>query len=72
MKTRTFRASELALIARAPTHEPLAIGYRVRLNSGGPIGLVVDLDEAAATIGWELNGQIEEHRLQRVCVSRCN
>ena len=36
----------------APSHRtPLALGERVRLNSGSPIGLVVDTGEMV-TIAW--------------------
>ena len=72
MQTRTFRTSELVLIARATKDEPLTVGDRVRLNSGGPYGLVVDLAGAEATIAWKINERIEEHTLSRVCLEKCN
>ena len=72
MRTRTFRANELVRVAHPSSDEPLAVGDRVRLNSGGPVSLVVDLAEAEATIAWKINERIEERILARVCLSRCN
>ena len=71
MRTRSFRAHDLMLVAPAPSDQsPLAIGEMVRLNSGGPSLMVVDTEGASVTVA--ANGGAEEHLLPRVCVQRCN
>jgi len=63
--------SRLALVASASTfqdpREPkLRIGDRIRLNSGGPVGLVVEIDSTGITLAWPGG----ETTLPAACVHR--
>jgi hypothetical protein len=54
---RRFSLSDLVLVAPAsdfndPREPPLVIGNRVRLNSGGPVMLVVGVDADLITAAW--------------------
>lgn len=51
MPEGTFRVSDLVRVSRAtpPAFRPSEIGQRVRLNSGGPEMLVVDIDSGMVT-----------------------
>ena len=55
--------------AREP---PLRIGDIVRLNSGSPRWLIVDLDgQGNVTVSWRADdGEIQEHTLPELCVHR--
>ena len=54
--------------AREPPHW---IGNIVRLNSGGPPCLIVDIDGDNVTIAWHrLDGSSEEMTLPDLCVHR--
>lgn len=52
-----FPSSDLPFIAKAsefedPRELPLRIGDRVKLNSGGPSSLIVDVTELSVTTAW--------------------
>jgi hypothetical protein len=49
---------------------PLVIGEHCQLNSGGPIGLVVDVADDLMTIVWETVDRRSEYKLPRACVHR--
>jgi len=71
LKRGQFPVNGLSLIKSVDKfhdlREPdLRIGDRVRLNSGGPISLVVDLDAETVTVAW--NGA--EAIFPRPCVHR--
>jgi len=54
-KVRCTTANDLLLERRwtgASRRIPLALGERVRLNSGSPIGLVVAIGDDVVTIAW--------------------
>jgi hypothetical protein len=65
-RSKGFRASDLERVTPAGPAPELAIGDRVRLNSGGPRGLVVDLDGPEVTVAW---GRTESV-LPAVCLRR--
>lgn len=69
LRTGRFLAEDVRLVKRfAPDPTPLAIGDRVRLNSGGPAGLVVDLlTEDRVLVAWRSGLEL---RLYRVCLRR--
>lgn len=71
-RSRTFKVTDAVLVGRAadfrdPREPELRIGDRVRLNSGGPTGLVVDIESDAVTVGW---GQGRETTLDNPCWHR--
>ena len=76
LRGKSFRALELELVRRAedfrrPGERPIAFGDRVSLNSGGPIGLVVDvLPEDRIVVGWSVQGDVVERPLPAACVHR--
>jgi uncharacterized protein YodC (DUF2158 family) len=48
-----------------------AVGDRVRLNSGGPEMLVVDLTKAAVVVAWrDSNGYLHDRTYPNQCVYR--
>jgi hypothetical protein len=66
-----YASSELVRVAKAGSfHDarepPLVIGNYVRLNSGGPLCTVVDLDGDQVTVGWP-SGEVT---LPRGCIHR--
>jgi uncharacterized protein YodC (DUF2158 family) len=71
-----FRPDQLTLVARGgefqnPLEPELRIGDAVRLNSGGPRSLVVDLSDDQITIAWrDATGAACEHTFPRACVHR--
>jgi hypothetical protein len=69
MNSGSFLARDLRLVRSAPlVQEPLSIGDVVRLNSGGPKGLIVDfLIENLLAVAWE-NGT--ESALPRACLTK--
>jgi hypothetical protein len=51
-------------------NRPLNIGNNVRLNSGGPEMLVVEIDGDNVTVGYNKPGQACEYTIPAVCVHR--
>lgn len=49
---------------------PIGLGDLVRLNSGGPPMMVVDLDGKNVTAAWRSGQKIEERTFPEVCVHR--
>ena len=50
---------------------PLSLGNFVRLNSGGPIMMVVDRDEPFVVVAWrDREGRTHEHCFPAPCVHR--
>lgn len=72
IKRQAFRLAALRLVAKAPPPDdpPLAVGDRCRLNSGGPICLVVDAAEDLVTIAWKSGETADEFALPRACIRR--
>jgi uncharacterized protein YodC (DUF2158 family) len=75
VKRAVSPASELTMISPAESfHDarepPLVIGNRVRLNSGGPIMLVVDINDDAVIVAWRDSGGSREHNFPALCVHR--
>jgi uncharacterized protein YodC (DUF2158 family) len=76
LSRRRFNASDLALVASAEgfadTREPpLRLGNLVRLNSGGPTMVVVDIQGLAAICAWRArDGKTHEHSFPVACVHR--
>jgi hypothetical protein len=72
---RRYHAHRLQLVAKAEQFRdsrepPLRIGDWVRLNSGGPIALVVDAGELL-TVAWRNpNGLVSESTLAPACYHR--
>lgn len=50
---------------------PVGIGSVVRLNSGGPRMLVVDIEGDDVTVAWRATGKTHESVLPLPCVHRC-
>ena len=72
---KRFDASSLRHIAGPEefqdAREPeVGLGDLVRLNSGGPIMLVVDVDGDVVTTAWKCSGLVVEHQWQRPCIHR--
>lgn len=70
-KRHQFDPRHLHLIARAEQFSdsrepPIYIGNRVQLNSGGPVSLVVDVDNDTVTLAWNEG----EAAFPRSCVHR--
>lgn len=72
MRKAIFRSDEIRLVARFdPSMSPLSFGDRVQLNSGGPLGLVVDVvGDALLVIAWRESATISESVLPRPCLRR--
>lgn len=65
--------TDLRLIRPARQHlPPLGIGDRVRLNTGGPISTVVDIDmDGGVVVSWRASDRaIHEIAFPAVCFSR--
>ena len=73
---RRFNASEIEFVAAAESfgdqrEPPLVLGNFVRLNSGGPIMMVVDPDGQTLIAAWRDNiGKTHEHSFPVPCVHR--
>lgn len=71
-----FDLRKLQLVARAENfqdeREPsFKIGDLVRMNSGGPIMLVVDFEDDQVEVAWKRkDGVVEGYRWPRVCIHR--
>lgn len=76
MQQRYFRASDLVPVydPRAfmrPYCAPLVMGDHSRLNSGGPILLVVDVSDQLVTVAWpDDNGRPKESTVPAACLYR--
>lgn len=72
IKSTRHRISTLRLVAPAPPPDvpPLAIGDHCRLNSGSPVLLVTDADDADLVVAWESEGSPIESSVPRACVRR--
>jgi uncharacterized protein YodC (DUF2158 family) len=77
LRRKSVALNRLELVARSEEFQddrepPLSIGNVVRLNSGGPRTLVVDLpDEKSLTISWrDPEGSVQEASLPRDCFHR--
>ena len=75
MRSHAYATRYLKLVARAedfqkPGARALAVGDRVRLNSGGPSGLVVDEMGDDLTVAWKYRGIVSEHNLSRGCLHK--
>jgi uncharacterized protein YodC (DUF2158 family) len=63
-----IRPSESFADAREP---PLRLGNLVRLNSGGPTMVVVDIEGPTAICAWrDRDGKTHEHSFPVACVHR--
>jgi len=73
---RRINANHLDLIAPADTfadsrEPPLVMGNFVRLNSGGPTMVVVDIDGLTAICAWRASERkTREHSFPVACVHR--
>ena len=73
---RKFNASDLEVVPSPqwfndPREPQLSLGNFVRLNSGGPIMMVVDREGHFVVVSWQdLAGNVREHRFPAVCVHR--
>lgn len=77
IQRKSVRVDRLEIVARSEEFQddrepPLYIGNVVKLNSGGPLCLIVDLlDCNTVVISWrESSGIVQEETLPRVCVHR--
>jgi uncharacterized protein YodC (DUF2158 family) len=76
MQHQTFHASELVSIAAASSFrgdaEPtLKMGNVVRLNSGGPQSVVVDVCGESVTVAWrDRDNAVHEATLPEPCFHR--
>jgi hypothetical protein len=67
LRISAFRPDDLSLVTKlAPVDPPLSFGEWVILNSGGPAGLVVDIQHDLLTVAW---GD-EEIVIHRDCLKR--
>ena len=69
-----FSSTRLRLVAKSESfHDdrepPLRIGDVVRLNSGGPAAIIVDVS-SDVTISWRDDSRTHEHAFPRACVHR--
>ena len=75
-KRRAFHASDLRRVASAESFQikgepPLRIGDLVVLNSGGPVCLVVDVNDGLVDVEWRRpDGSVEEMTANNVCFHR--
>lgn len=76
INNRRFKASDLVHVATAdsfndPCEPALTLGNFVRLNSGGPTMMVVDIGVAGITVSWTgPAGAVYEHSFPRACIHR--
>lgn len=69
MRESAFLASELKIVRPySPDGRAITLGNLVRLNSGSPELLVVDIEEKYLTVAW-LEGVPVEVRLPLTCVT---
>jgi hypothetical protein len=70
-----FDADDLQIVRRLDPHDSvgssrLSIGDRVRLNSGGPLSLIVDIDGDTVTVSWTDCGRVWESRAPASCYQK--
>lgn len=76
MKRKSIPVRDLRLVAtaesfRGPREPSLGIGDVVRLNSGGPESVVVDLEGRSVTVAWRGQaGEVAESVLPEPCFHR--
>ena len=76
LHSRSFSLSQLRRVKsadefRIPGEPPLGVGDCVMLNSGGPLGLIVDiLGGDHVVVAWHIRSSIIERTLPAVCVHR--
>jgi uncharacterized protein YodC (DUF2158 family) len=76
LRQRGINASDLELVGAAesfndPREPALRMGCLVKLNSGGPAMMVVDLEGPAAVVAWvDHSGVVCERRFPVACVHR--
>ena len=75
LTSKKFSARSLVLIAKASDFQdgrepPFRVGDVVRLNSGSPNGLIVDLNAETIIMAWRNAGTIAEAQLPVACVHR--
>jgi hypothetical protein len=71
-KSVSVPAEAITLVApgesfRSPFDKPIAMGSIVRLNSGSPSLLAVDIDGDKVTVAWQAQGGTEEMTLPEYC-----
>jgi uncharacterized protein YodC (DUF2158 family) len=77
IERKRFSVKDLIIVNNAEDFRdsrepPLRIGDVVRLNSGSPRWLIVDMDAAGnVTVAWrDEEGEVQEHVLPEPCVHR--
>jgi hypothetical protein len=76
VERKSIPSNQLMLVTPVEAfHDPrepaLAIGARVRVNSGGPPMLVVEIDGADVTVAYRNDaGRAREYTIPAVCVHR--
>jgi uncharacterized protein YodC (DUF2158 family) len=76
LNRRSIKASDLIRVASAESfadsrEPPLSLGNFVRLNSGGPTLIVVDVVGDSVTVAWQNgSGSISETSFLRACLHR--
>jgi len=76
MRSQRFSLDSIIIVAQGESFRderepPHRIGDIVRLNSGGPPSLILDLEDDRVTIGWRSEtGSIEEATFPEICVHR--
>lgn len=75
--SKSVRVERLELVARSEEFQddrepPLRLGDVVRLNSGGPVCLLVDLPDCnTVVVSWqESSGLVHEEQLPHACFHR--
>lgn len=71
----TFRADDLVVVAtaesfRVPGEPELRVGDVVMLNSGGPVGLIVDTDGSDIVFSWRVGDKTYEMESSAACFHR--
>ena len=74
-RRKSFRSKDLEIVRssedfRRANEKPIGVGDVMRLNSGGPAMLVVDLDAGSVTVAWRNASKIEEASFPEPCVHR--
>lgn len=69
MHNRAFRVSDLVVVGRATSlaDQPREVGDFAVLNSGGPIGLIVDLGDLL-TVAYQDGESVKEYSVPPECL----